>query len=281
LAKVHFSAERSSYYKELTYAEEKARNARIGVWKDYVEEVKEVEVVEDTERKTAYKKIIVTDVLGANQFWAQHIDNASAFEQMQAKLRSELTGCPPLPGSYSPRKGDVAACLFSVDNLWYRVKVEKVTPEKVYVLYIDYGNREVVKPIKLAHLPPEFVSAAPQARQYSLACIKLPSTEDGDIVGDLTNAFATEAIDKEFSLNLEYKSNGEDFVSLSNPETKADLARTLISLGVCLVERRREKKLQKLLTDYSFAQEEARKSRKNLWRYGDFTEDNAPEFGAI
>jgi len=280
-AKVHFTAERSSYYKELQYAEEKARKARIGVWKDYVEEVKEAEVVEETERKTNYNKVIVTEVMGANQFWAQHIDNAAAFEQMQTQLRTTLTESPPLPGSYSPRKGEIAACQFSVDNLWYRVKIEKVaSADKVYVLYIDYGNREVVKAAKLAHLPPEFVSVAPQAKPYSLACIKLPNTEDNDVIGDLTNAFLNEAIDKEFSLNVEYKANGEDFVTLSNPETQADLARTLISLGVCLVERRREKKLAKLISDYTCAQEVARKSRKNLWRYGDFTEDDAPEFGA-
>jgi len=279
-AKVHFTAERSSYYKELQLAEENAKNARKGVWKEFVEEVKESEIVEETERSLTYKKIIVTDVIGGNKFWAQHIDNASAFEQMQSQLRAELAETPPLPGSLTPRKNDIVSCKFVADDQWYRARIEKVaSAEKIYVLYIDYGNREIVSAAKLAHLPPKYVSFPAQARQYSLGCIRVP--EDDDIVHDLTNAFVKEALNNEFSLNVEYKLNGEDFVTLTNPETKADLARTLLSYGVCLVERRREKRLQNLINDYCNAQESARKNRLNLWRYGDFTEDDAPEFGAV
>lgn len=279
-AKVHFTAERSSYFKDLQVAEERAKKARKGVWKEFVEEVKSTEVVEETERNVTYKKVIVTDVLGGNRFWAQHIDNAAAFEQMQAQLRTDLAEEPPLPGSLTPRRNEVVASLFSEDEQWYRAKIEKVvSAEKIYVLFIDYGNREIVTSAKLAHLPPKYVSFPPQARQYNLGCIRVPG-EDEDVVNDLTNAFVKEALNNEFSLNVEYKLNGEDFVSLSNPETKADLARTLLSQGVCLVEKRREKRLQNLITDYCKAQESARQSRQNLWRYGDFTEDDAPEFGA-
>jgi len=241
--------------------------------------VKDTAVIEETERNVTYKKIIVTDVLGGNKFWAQHIDNAAAFEQMQSQLRAELAETPPLPGSITPRKNDVVASKF-VDDQWYRARIEKVaSPEKIYVLYIDYGNREIVSATKLAHLPPKYVSFPAQACQYNLGCIRVP--EDDDIVHDLTNAFVKEALNNEFSLNVEYKLNGEDYVSLTNPETKADLARTLLSYGVCLVERRREKRLQNLINDYTKAQESARKNRLNLWRYGDFTEDDAPEFGAV
>lgn len=39
-------------------AQEKARAKKIGIWKDYVpEEVKETVIVEETERKTNYKKV--------------------------------------------------------------------------------------------------------------------------------------------------------------------------------------------------------------------------------
>jgi len=279
LSKVHFTAERSNYFKELQTHEENAKNVRKGVWKEFVEEIQEADVVEETERNLSYKKVIVTDIIEGIQFWAQHTDNATAFEQMQQQLRSELTDNPPLPGSLTPRKGDIVASLF-VDGLWYRARIEKVVSlEKIYVLYVDYGNREVVSSTKLAHLPPKYISFAPQARQYSLACVKVP--EDGDVVDDLTNAFFKEGINQEFSLNVEYKLNGQDYVTLTNPETKSDLARTLLSYGVCLVEQRREKRLQKLMHEYSAAQEVARKGRLNIWRYGDFTEDNAPEFGAI
>lgn len=57
LSKVHFTAERTSYYKELSAAEERAKSKKLGVWKDYVEETHEAVVVEDTERKTNFKKV--------------------------------------------------------------------------------------------------------------------------------------------------------------------------------------------------------------------------------
>ena len=59
---------------------------------------------------------------------------------MQQQLRTDLTDNPPLPGSVTPRRGDLVASLF-VDDLWYRAKIEKVeSPSKIFVLYIDYGN---------------------------------------------------------------------------------------------------------------------------------------------
>lgn len=279
LSKVHFTAERSSYYKELSMAEENAKNSRKGVWKEYVEEVPETNIVEDTERSLSYKKIIVTEIVQGVEFWAQHIDNATQFEQMQSQLRSELTENPPLPGSLTPRKGDLVAALF-VDNLWYRARIDKVVSlDKVYVLYVDYGNKEILKSTRLAQLPGKYAPFPPQARQYNLACLKVP--EDAEVVEDLSNAFAKEALNQEFSLNVEYKLSGQEYVTLTNPETKNDLARTLVSYGVVMVENRREKRLQKLLHDYCSAQEVARKNHLNIWRYGDFTDDNAPEFGAV
>ena len=75
LSKVHFTAERSAYFKELEMAQEKAKAKKIGIWKDYVEEVKETITTEESERKTNYKKIIVTEITTGVTFWAQSLDN--------------------------------------------------------------------------------------------------------------------------------------------------------------------------------------------------------------
>jgi len=279
LSKVHFTAERTAYFKDLEMAQGKAKSKKIGIWKDHVEEVRETVVVEESERKTNYKKVIVTELTEGVTFWAQALDTATKFEQMQQQLRQDLTDSPPLPGSLTPRKGDLVAAVFDIDGLWYRAKIEKIeSPAKIQVLFVDYGNRDVVSSTKLAQLPSQFVSFAPQAREYTLACVKVPSDEEN--VYELMHSFAKEAVNREFSLNVEYKFNGQDFVSLSNPETKQDIASTLIASGVVLVEKRREKRLNKLMNEYLAAQEKARKNRVNLWQYGDFTEDDAPEFGA-
>lgn len=277
LSKVHFTAEGTEYFKELSFAEERAKSKKIGVWTNFVDETKEVQsTIEETERKTAYKKVIVTEVMEGTTFWAQLLDNAPNFEQMQQRLRADLTDNPPLPGSVTPRKGDLVASLF-LDNLWYRARIEKIEAGKCQVLYIDYGNREIVSPTKLANLPSQYKDFPAQAREYSLACLKLPS--DVDSMEDLLNAFSKEAVNREFSLNVEYKYNNQEFVTLSNPDQKLDLALKLVKEGLVMVEKRREKRLQPLVSEYMAAQDVARKSRVNLWRYGDFTEDDAPEFG--
>ncbi|XP_065668229.1 staphylococcal nuclease domain-containing protein 1 [Hydra vulgaris] len=278
LAKVHFSAEKSPYFKALQNAEEVVKANRQGVWQGYVEEVRENNTIEEsTERKPTYKKVIVTEIIRGTDFWAQHIDNAKAFEQMQQQLRTDLVDNPPLPGALTPRKGELVASLF-LDGLWYRARIEKVeSSEKVHVLYVDYGNREIIQSTKLASLPSNYASFPPQAREYTLACLKVPQDEDN--IEDLTRAFAKEALNKEFSLNVEYRVNGQEFVSLTNVDSKQDLACVLLAYGVVLVENRREKRLNKLVHDYNLAQDIARKARLNLWRYGDFTEDDAPEFG--
>ena len=55
------------------------------------------------------------------------------------QMRTELTANPPLPGSYTPKKGDLCAAKFT-DDEWYRAKIKRISGSRIDVLYIDYGN---------------------------------------------------------------------------------------------------------------------------------------------
>ena len=46
-----------------------------------------------------------------------------------------------------------------------------------------------------------------------------------------------------------------------NPDSKEDIAVSLVSNGFAMVEKRKEKKLQKLLSTYRKAQDQAKKNR--------------------
>lgn len=149
LASVHFSAEKSEYYRALKTAEDAAKLARKKIWTSYVEEeVEEKKPVEEdreervTERKVSHEKVIVTEVTTDLHFFAQHTDKGANLESLMAKLRQDFQLSPPL-GSYTPKRGDMCAAKFSEDNEWYRAKVEKVQGSNVTILYIDYGNKEV------------------------------------------------------------------------------------------------------------------------------------------
>ncbi|BFZ25083.1 hypothetical protein BsWGS_28122 [Bradybaena similaris] len=279
LAKVHFTAEKSPFYKTLLEKEAKAKEEKLKIWANFVEE-KEVKVEEEpVERKINYNKVIVTEVTDNLTFFAQNVDNGSVLEKLMDDLRQEMESNPPLPGAFTARKGETCAARFSQDNQWYRAKVEKVEGNTATVLFLDYGNREKTSVSGLAALPASFRTLPPQATEYALACVSVPNDEEAK--QDAVDALYNDILNKTMLLNIEYRggSGSPDFVSLKHAETDDDVATVLVTEGYLTVEARKEKRLAKLVSDYQKAQEEAKRLRKNLWRYGDFREDDAREFG--
>jgi len=109
--------------------------------KPVVEEEKEDKVV--VERKVNYENVIVTEITETLTFFAQSVENGSKLESLMSKLHADFQSNPPIAGSYTPKRGDLVAAQFTLDNQWYRAKVERVQGSNATVLYIDYGNKEV------------------------------------------------------------------------------------------------------------------------------------------
>ncbi|KAH9499055.1 nuclease domain-containing protein [Bulinus truncatus] len=279
LAKVHFTAEKSSFYKTLLEKEARAKEQKLKVWANFVEE-KEVKIEEEpVERKPSYNRVIVTEVTDNLTFFAQNVDNGTNLEKLMDDLRQEMEANPPLPGSYTARKGDLCIARFSQDDQWYRAKIEKIEGSTATVLFIDYGNKEKTSVSGLCALPSNFRTLPPQATEYTLACVTVPNDEEAK--QDAVDALYNDILNKTMLLNIEYRggSGSPDFVSLKDAETDGDVVTSLITEGFLIVEARKEKRLAKMVTEYQKAQEEAKRLRKNLWRYGDFREDEAKEFG--
>lgn len=294
LCKVLPQAERLTFGKSLFDAEEKAREAKKNIWENYVEPTPSAEEVveeQDTEitptteeqapppeRKTNYQNVVVTEVESCCHFWAQLADQGPKFDSFMEQLRSDLSANPPLVGAFKPSKGALCVAKFS-DGLWYRAKVEKVDGGNVHVLYIDFGNRESVPSTDVATLPAGYSSTPAQAKEYYLACVIPPTDEDW--ARDAVEFFFKQINDRTVQLNVEYKIPGQqqEFVSLQDPSDSSDIAAKMIAEGLVRVERRRERKLTKLVSEYVKKEEEARSARLNLWCYGDFTPDDAREFG--
>lgn len=90
-----------------------------------------------------YEEVIVTEITPEGTFFAQNYELGPKAEALNAKLRQEFNNNPPIPGNYKPKRGEICAAKYTVDNEWYRAKVEKIQGQNATVLYIDYGNREV------------------------------------------------------------------------------------------------------------------------------------------
>lgn len=82
-ATVHFNAERSRYYNSLLSAEKRAKDAQLGLWKNYVDndadQQKHSHETDNTERKIDYKKVVVTEVLPGFRFAVQTFDDGKIF----------------------------------------------------------------------------------------------------------------------------------------------------------------------------------------------------------
>ncbi|VDO09781.1 unnamed protein product [Haemonchus placei] len=278
LATLHFTAERSAHYNQLAAAEQRAKAALRNIWQNYKEE----EVVPDevitqqndtAERRVQYKKVAVTDVSkGTLNFAAQLVEDGPKLEKMTADFREYLRQHPPMTGAFNPRRGDLCAAPFSVDGLWYRAKVESVRSGQAEVLFVDYGNRETVPATSLAQLPPGFASFPPGAKEYGLALVAIPNDKEyglqcEDALQQLLFSVPTAEI------NIEYKVGSTEYcqVMIECAGKKLDVGKALIEDGYALVEKRKEKRLQSMLNEYEQAEQKARRERKNIWEFGDFT----------
>uniref|UniRef100_A0A1I7XQM5 Staphylococcal nuclease domain-containing protein 1 n=1 Tax=Heterorhabditis bacteriophora TaxID=37862 RepID=A0A1I7XQM5_HETBA len=310
LATLHFTAEKSGHYTAMSAAEQRAKNAkrrlnsitcmefRRNIWANFKEE----EVAEEendalqndsAERKVHYKKIAVTDVQkGSLKFAAQLVEDGAKLEKMTADFREQLRAHPPLTGSYNAKvlskifqkklrnfymrfytqRGDLCAARFSVDGQWYRAKVENVRAGQAEVLYIDYGNRETVSASSLAQLPAGFAHFPPSAKEYGLALTAIPNDKDYGAQCEYSLQQLLFSVPTA-ELNVEYKAASVEYaqVMIESDGKKIDVGKALIADGFALVERRREPKLQELLSSYQEAEQTARRERRNIWEYGDFT----------
>lgn len=88
--------------------------------------------------------MIVTEITPEGTVFVQNVQQGPKAEAVISKLHQEFQSNPPTPGTYKPKRGDICAAKYTVDGEWYRAKVEKVQGNDVSVLYIDYGNREVM-----------------------------------------------------------------------------------------------------------------------------------------
>uniref|UniRef100_H2PNE7 Staphylococcal nuclease domain-containing protein n=1 Tax=Pongo abelii TaxID=9601 RepID=H2PNE7_PONAB len=259
LSKVHFTAERSSYYKSLLSAEEAAKQKKEKVWAHYEEQpVEEVmPVLEEKERSASYKPVFVTEITDDLHFYVQDVETGTQLEKLMENMRNDIASHPPVEGSYAPRRGEFSGTIVGLSS----------------------GLREVLPSTRLGTLPPAFSTRVlpAQATEYAFAFIQVP--QDDDARTDAVDSVVRDIQNTQCLLNVEHLSAGCPHVTLQFADSKGDVGLGLVKEGLVMVEVRKEKQFQKVITEYLNAQESAKSARLNLWRYGDFRADDADEFG--
>ena len=103
---------------------------------------------------------MVTEVAGLCEIYLQVAtqENADLLSKLSEGLNAFLTTNPPPPLSSPPPVGSLCCTKFSEDSQWYRVEVLGVRANKFHILFIDYGNKDIVPLSSLVACPAQYAA---------------------------------------------------------------------------------------------------------------------------
>ncbi|KAI9045363.1 putative transcription factor (Snd1/p100) [Aspergillus affinis] len=300
LATVHaYSAEQSGNATEYFAAEQRAKEARKGLWHDWdpskdVEEAEEEPVdgnsgteTEAASRRKDYRDVVVTYVDPANaRVKLQQIGTGtSALTELMSAFRSfhlNKANETPLPGP--PKAGEFVAARFTEDNEWYRAKVRRNDRDnkQAEVVYIDFGNSEVVPWSRLRPLSqPQFSvqKLRAQAVDAVLSLVQFPVS--ADYLADAVGFLEEQTANRELVANVDYVSpEGTLHVTLLDPAESKNLDHSInadvVREGYAMVPKKLkawERAASDTISHLRTLENEAKDERRGQWEYGDLTED--------
>lgn len=303
LAEVHaYSAEQSGHSNELFNAEKKAKEARRGIWHDWdpskdLEEDEqplqtngangtEQDGTEDTQRRKDYRDVTITHVDETGRLKLQQVGpGTAALTELMNGFRSfHLNKANDQPLAGPPKAGDIVAAKFTVDNDWYRARVRRVDRDakKAEVMYLDYGNSELIPWTRLRPLSqPQFSTQKlkPQAMDAVLSYVQLPPS--AHYLSDVINFLLEQMESRNLVANVDYVTpEGTMHVTLLDPKISTNLDQSInaevIREGLGMVPRKLkawERASGDTLESLRVLEKEANKEHRGMWEYGDLTED--------
>ncbi|KAJ5360728.1 RNA-induced silencing complex nuclease component Tudor-SN [Penicillium concentricum] len=304
LATVHaYSAEQSGHANEYFAAEQRAKDARKGLWHDWdpvkaAAEAEEAEAANGTgtgtesdavpaQRRKDYRDVMVTyiDPTSAKLKLQQIGTGTNALTELMSAFRKfhiNKANDTPLPGP--PKAGDWVAAQFTEDGDWYRAKVRRNDREKeqAEVVYVDYGNSEVLPWASLRPLTqPQFSGQTlrPQAVDAVLSLLQFPTSED--YLEDAVGFVGDQTFDRQLVANVDHvDQDGTLHVTLLDPSASKNLDNSInadiIHEGMAMVPRKLkawERASVDTLSNLRALEDEAKADRRGMWEYGDLSED--------
>ena len=302
LAQVHqYSAEKAGNATELFAAEQKAKEARKGLWHDWDpsqdengdEEAVPADTSAETEatdkRATDYREVVVTNIDSNGKLKIQEIGKGtSALEIMMNEFkRFHLDSNNSKPLANPPKAGEYVAAKFSADGQWYRARVRSNdrAAKVSEVVYIDYGNSEQIPWSALRPLDqPQFTvqKLKGQAIDAVLSFIQLPTSPDyfRDAIDFL--AEATDGQKLVASFDFVDPKEGLSYITLFDEKASGSFTdsinKDVVVSGYAMVPKKlkaweRGRASEEVLKKLREVEAEAKQERRGMWQYGDITED--------
>ena len=307
LASVHaYSAEKSGNANELFAAEQKAKEARRGMWHEWdpaQEAAEDGENLAEPEvngtngtngdalppRERNYKDVTVTYVDPSNarlklQMIGSGKANLDTLMKEFANFHISSANSQSLP--QPPKAGDMVSAKFTQDGVWYRARVRRNDRENQTseVVYVDYGNSETLpwsalRPLDQVRFGTQKLK--PQAVDASLSFLQFPATPE--YLSESVNMLSEITIDRELVANVDFtdtRDNNLICVTLMDPNQASTLNQSInaevVSEGLAMVPKKLrpfERAAADVVADLKKREAEAKGERRGMWEYGDLTED--------
>lgn len=303
LARVHTkSAEQSEHGGELFAAEEKAKAAKKGLWKDYDPSIEDM--VEDLSIdgattnghidsaapvKKDYRDVVVTHIDRTTAHLKLQLIGPSTSAALTALMTAFATYHRSPPSSEKsltspPKAGDFVAARFSEDGEWYRARIRRNDREakKADVTFIDYGNSETLPWSELRPMTqPQFSPSKlkPQAIDAALSFLQFPTNPEYLAEGVKFLEQVTSEKQLVASVDFEEK-DGTLWITLFDAESEggeeASVNAEVVAEGAAMVSRKLkgwERARGKIVEGLKGREEAAREERLGMWEYGDLADD--------
>lgn len=333
LATVHtYSAEKTGNANELLAAEKKAKEGRKGMWHDWdpskEDESGGVNGNETKGRATAvngangdreasvpsslssqrpkdYRDVIVTHIDETGHLKLQQVGSGTAaLTELMSAFRSfhlNKANDTLISATNPPKAGDLVAARFTEDDEWYRARVRRNDREgkKSEVVYIDYGNSEIIPWARLRPLSQAQFSTQklrPQAIDAVLSFVQLPSAESNKDYLREAMAFITERTEgRQLVASVDHVlsegggggggAGGTLSVTLFDPQVSSKMDMSLnadvVGEGYAMVPKKFGRGSpgasaasaggNDVLAGLRKRQEEAKAERRGMWEYGDLS----------
>jgi len=155
--------------------------------------------------------VYVSHVVSPDEFYVQFesaLDNLSALSGELSRFYLSLG--PSTNVLRSPSPGMSCCARFSQDGDWYRGRIKRVTSSGAEVVFVDYGNSEVVSLNEVKDPEKDFM----QLPQQAILC-GLDATKDHWSAGEV-NIFKSVALDKSFNAKFIIRDGQKWRVSLDS-----------------------------------------------------------------
>ncbi len=222
-------------------------------------------------------QLLVTEVTDGSCFYCQRVsdEHQKKLEALMGELQ-KVNGGVSVPPVRKWARNDLACVRYAEDGLWYRVRlVEGPSDKRFKIHYLDFGNSEVRLESDFRTLPPSLAAVPPQVIRCRLALLRVPALVQ-DCGVEAVQALKELCFGRVLMASVEFR-EGEDYhVTLGDLSSGININKELVRLGLATVRQssKMHKRFQKPLAQLLQAQEEAKRARLCLWRYGDILDQD-------